>query len=50
MMGEKADVTYFSEYCPDMFTYIPAAYFEKYFRSLKSLMSKRKRECGGENE
>ena len=43
MMGEKADVTYFSEYCPDMFTYIPAAYFEKVFPQLKVIDVKKKK-------
>ena len=31
LMEDKADHTYFAEYCPDMFHYVPAAYFEKIF-------------------
>lgn len=43
MMGEKADVTYFSEYCPDMFTYVPAACFEQLFPKLETTNIKRRK-------
>lgn len=35
LMEDKADQTYFAEYCPDMFHYVPASYYEKIFPQIK---------------
>ena len=35
LMEDKADQTYFSEYCPDMFHYVPASFYEKIFPKLE---------------
>lgn len=43
MMEDKREDTYFAEYCPDMFHYVPANYYEKLFPKVVAAVDKPKK-------
>lgn len=46
MMEEKADRTYFAEYCPDMFIYVPAEYYSELLPKVRPEVKDEKKKKG----